>query len=280
MENLIDRIANLVGLPRGQLVEKLLRVDARVSHRVDSNWAAHLAIATIAGSGERSFEAEDCRSLVEGTALIVALAIDPTVQPTIQAPGAPKSAGAASRPSVVAAAKPQSDMPAQFLLRPLLVADLGILPDAGFGVGLAVGGTWRHLRFEIEGTRQAEQQLTDPQSPKRGGSVRTLLRSGARACVGVWQSRVEFDGCLGTAASWMRATGQHIASPVTNDALWVAVTAGVAANWHLVHRLWLRAEGHVGVGVRRPSFEIDPDTEVYRSPAFTAQLALGLEARF
>jgi hypothetical protein len=288
--SLLDRVASLVGLSRERLVDKLVRIDASVDHRSDGTWAARLAIETVAGSGERDFEAEDCRSLVEGTSLIVALAIDPTVQPTIQptveTPRAPQPDTTAAQPSLATTAKrpDTTSEPVRFLLRPLLVADMGVLPDTGLGFGLAAGTTWRRLRFEIDGTGQAEQRLTDLQSPSRGGAVRPLLRSGARACVAVWQDRVEqdrveIDGCLGAALSWMRATGQHISSPETNDALWVAVMAGAAASLHLYDRLWLRVEGHVGIGVRRPAYEIGPATEVYRSPALTERVGFGLEVR-
>jgi hypothetical protein len=112
--DLLDRVAGLVGLSRASLATKLLRVDAVFGPTASGGWQAQLKVETVAGSGERSFAAEDCRSLVEGTALILALAVDPSAA-SAREPSASGVATARLPPQKTASPRPD------LLLRPLAI---------------------------------------------------------------------------------------------------------------------------------------------------------------
>lgn len=223
--DLIDRVAGLVGLARDGLAAKLLRVDALVKQTASGDWQAQLTIETATGSGERAFAAEDCRSLVDGTALILALAVDPSAQSSAR----PLSPSLATRmaPRSGTEAKTISPRP-KLLLRPLLAADMGILPNVDLVYGLAAGLAWPRIRLEVDGAYQSSQTVADALG--HSGRIRMMLSSGARACVVPWPDRpIEPAGCLGTALAWMRSTGEEsIAFAETHDTLSVALTAGAA----------------------------------------------------
>jgi hypothetical protein len=270
--DLIDRVADLVGLTRDRLAAKLLRVEAEVTPTATGGWQARLRIETVAGSGERSFSAEDCSSLVDGAALILALTVDPSAA-SARMPVAP-----ARQPAV----KPASPPP-RFLLRPLLAADLGVLPDVALAYGVAVGVAWPSLRFEVDGSYQSPQRVADGLG--HSGRVRMPLNSGVRACVAPWLLKsIEPAGCLGAGLAWLRSSGeQNIALPETHDTLSVAVTAGAAVGLRLRDWLWLRAEASLGLMARRPKLQIltasQGAADVYSVRWLTARVGGGLEFR-
>ncbi len=272
--DVMERVAGLVGVEPDRLASKLLRVDAVVSPGIGGGWRTKLRIETAAGSGERSFDAEDCASLIKGAALIVALTVDPSATPVVESPeGSPK----AERPRAGASARPL------FLLRPLLAADWGGLPDVALAYGGAVGIAWPSLRFEVDGLYQSAQTV----SGDRGhtGRVRVPLSSGARACL-PWRlgENVEPAACLGAGLTWLRSTGGGtIAFPETHDSLAVTLTGGAALGWRLRDWLWLRAEASLGLMVRRPRLQVHNAAQgaddVYVVRQLTARLAGGLELR-
>jgi len=270
---LLAHVGELVGLDREGLAAKLLRIGAVVRQQPDGNWEAQLAIETIAGSGERRFEGEDCRSLLDGTALIVALAIDPTIN--VPRPTSPARKGPAG--TAPAQSGPEAPRP-RYLVRPLVGADLGILPEVGLAYGLAAGATWRRVRIEIEGTSQPSQETTNASG--HGGRIHLLLDSSGRICGHPMQSgRIEPAACLGASLAWLRSTGLNILQPETHDSFAVALFAGAALGLRLRDWLWLRVEGAFGVSVRRPRFEIGGSEEVYRVRSLTGRVAGGVEFR-
>jgi hypothetical protein len=273
-------VAELVGLDRERLAAKLVRVSARVNLRLEGDWHAQLAIETAAGSGERAFEAEDCRSLVDGIALIVALAIDPTVQvPTVPVPGVQKPATPAPGAHVAGAGSAAQVARPRLVLRPLLGADVGTLPEVSLAYGVAVGLAWSHLRLEADEKSASSQETSNASG--HGARMRTVLSSGGRACLQATPlGRFEPAACAGAGVSWLRSTGLGIAQPETHDSLAVALTAGAALGLRLQDWLWLRADGFLALSVKRPRFEIDGSEEVYRVRLLSGFLGGGLELRF
>jgi hypothetical protein len=272
--DLMERVMRLTGLPRERLGAKLLRVDAIVRLTASGGWEAQLAIVTAAGSGERRFSAEDCASLIDGAALILALAVDPTVVAARATP--PSLAGSA-------VSHPKSVRRPSWLLRPLLAADMGVLPDVGLAYGLAVGLAWPRVRVEADGSFMSAQEVAD--GVGRGGRIRLLLGSHARACLVPWRyRRIESAVCLGPALAWLRSTGNdNITFAETHDTLSVSLLAGVAVGLRLVDWLWLRAEGSLGVVVRRPRFQVTDESQsrsdVYSVRRLTGRVGGGLEFR-
>jgi hypothetical protein len=274
--DLLERVARLTGLPREQLGAKLLRVAAVVRPTVSGRWEAHLTIATAAGSGERRFTAEDCPSLVDGAALILSLVVDPRVA-SAPAPPPSRAGVAASRSQAMVSPRPQ------VLLRPLLAADWGVLPDLGPAYGLAAGLAWPRVRVELDGSFMSAQEVADGLG--RGGRIRLLLTSHARACLAPRRhGRVEPAGCLGPAFAWLRSTGNdNLAFAETHDTLSVSLVAGAAVGLRLLDWLWLRAEGSLGVVVRRPRYQLVDDSQgrsdIYSVRWLTGRVGCGLEFR-
>jgi hypothetical protein len=270
----MERVAELVGLLPEHLAAKQLRVDAVVRPSASGGWQTHLRIETVAGSGERSFSADDCRSLVRGTALIIALTVDP------EAASAHQEVAAPSIPALASPAISNSPRPT-LLLRPMLAGEWGALPRGAFAYGGAVGVTWPRLRLEVDGLTQSSQAISNDRG--HSATVRAPLSSGARTCLAPWTASLEPAACLGAGLTWLRSTGgDDIAFPETHNSLAVALSGGVALGWRLRDWLWLRVEAHAGVMVRRPKLQVQTASQVddvYAVPWLTARVAGGLEFR-
>lgn len=275
--DLMERVAGLIGVPPEQMAGKQLRVVAVVGPSASGGWLAKLHIETDSGSGERSFEAENCDSLIKGAALVIALTVDPTATSAHMEPASPATAEEAPKPSPMKSPRPL------FLLRPLLAADLGIFPDLALAYGGAVGVAWPSWRFEVDGLYQSPQTVSDG---GHSGRVRAPLSSGARTCLSPWllAGALEPAACLGAGLTWLRSSGgSDLAFPETHDTLSVAVTGGLALAWRLRDWLWLRADASLGVMARRPRLQIQTVSQsaddVYSVRWLTARFAGGVELR-
>jgi hypothetical protein len=275
----MDRVAALVGVQRDELDARLLRVDAVVRLTERGDWQARLTVETTAGAGERSFAAEDCPALVEGAALIVAMAIDPSLPSEKETPQ--RRGGTDDRAPVATHARPR------VLLRPLVAADAGPLPHVALATGVAAGLAWPRFRVELDGSYTSPQDVADGLG--RGGRVQALLSSRARACLVARYERIEPAACLGPAVAWLRSQGiDGIAAAETHHTLFVALGGGAAVGLRLQDWLWLRAEGSLEVAIRRPRFHVvdrvvdgsQSFSEVYTARWLAGRLGGGVEFRF
>jgi hypothetical protein len=277
--DLVGRVASLVGLGRKQLATKLLRVAAVVTARPQGDWRARLDVETVTGAGERSFEAEDCRSLLDGIALIVALSVDPTLGPTGEATRQPTPARPSEAAPNPAQAPPARALPRpRYAVRPLLAVEVGTLPEVALAYGLAAGVIWPRMRVELDTRWSSSQETTNAYG--HGARIQSLLGSDGRACFHPMRlGWFEPAACAGVGAHWLRSSGLNITRPETRDSLAVAATAGLAFGLRLRDWLWLRGEGHFGLSLKRPRFQVDGNEEVYRPPLLNGLLAAGLELR-
>jgi hypothetical protein len=275
--DLLGSLSRSLGVRREHLGSKLLRVDVMARPAPRGGWQTRLEIETTAGSGERTFWAEDCPTLVDGVTVILALTIDPSSVPPRSRSGA-AFAGLATGPS----AKTTLRRP-RFLLRPLLAADVGILPDVALAYGLAAGVAWPSLRLEVGDWYQSPQTISDGRG--HSGQASIPIDSHARICATPWRwNSVEPGACLGTSLAWLRTTGgSDLAVAETHDTLSVALSAGAAVGLRLRDWLWLRAEAHLGFMVRRPNLQVvgasQSAFDVYRAPWLTFRIGGGLELR-
>ncbi len=272
----MDRVAALAGLGPDELGAKLLRVDAVVRLTERGDWKTRLTIETTAGAGERSFAAEDCSTLVEGAALIVALTIDPSLPSEKKGPPGPVETDAGAQP-VTTRTRPR------IVLRPLVAADVGLLPHVALATGLAAGLAWPRFRMELDGSYLSAQDVADGLG--RGGRIRVLVDSRARACWVGRTGRIEPAACAGPAVAWLRSQGQTgLAVAETHRTLFVALGGGAAVGLQLRDWLWLRVEGSLDLAVRRPRFSVVDGNrgarEVHTARPLTGRMGGGVEFRF
>lgn len=244
----------LPGDPNG---EGLLHVEGDVT--VDESGARLQLVSTFRGTTERrEITANDCASLGEATAVLLAVALEPSARglesppkpaptPTEPAPTEPTPdvdpidadpvapTIAISDPEITTARRRPSAIPTHFGVRIAGGLELGAMPPPSGALQLAGLVLWRRARLEIHGAWLP---------PRTGiGATYQLGTAGVRGCGRLFVGDVEFPLCLGAEAGVLRARSKAADHAVARGP-WctVAASAGVSRAWGPV-AIWAAVEG-------------------------------------
>ena len=293
-ERVLGRARDLVGsgaTPDGK-VQALAVVD---------KGAVYKLTLRMGSGGARTLESARCEDLAEATALLMALAVDPTAASRVggavgdggTGASASASAGAGAGAGVVdatvtpfvapidAAGVPRRATPAAETASntPWLV-DVGIAgalesaiaPRPTFG-GLAHVGV-KHGWFRAQGYGAVFAAADAPGLALGAFGRFQLLTAGVRPCLVAFDDWVELSGCAGLEAHWLKAQGSGVAQSREETANWLAGWFGVELRKPVVSGLEFTASGGATVPFARPTFELD-GTPVHRPSALSARLTLG-----
>jgi hypothetical protein len=283
-----------------------VRAVARVSER-GGGYRLSLRTETPSGVTTRQTTASDCTVLVDATAVIVAIAVDPStmlargaaapepvaVEPAVE-PGpvepepepvaAEPVAESAAEPVVEPAVEPVPPTPPEprvrFGMRVGGGVDVGVLPGLAGGVRLAGAAFGRGWRAELRGDSWFPR--TTIVQDGIGGRV-SLVSLGARGCGVPAVARVglEFPLCAGLEAGAMRGdpVGDRIASPQSSRRPWLAADASAGLAWAPRRFIALVLQAELVVPILRAGFRVG-EVEVHRVGPVAGRGLLGLEARF
>ncbi len=269
--------------------EKRIRARALVRRGEGQLW--HLRLMTASGDeqeGDRTLEAETCHAAADATALIVAMAVDPSrasaapipapIPPmpagTIRAAptgGEPSSAPAPSPPAAappvarattpasapsVPDARPTSGGPsrlARFGISAMVLADDGVLSGVSPGVGGALAWLPGRARLEVGGAFFPHDRLEVASNPARGARM-DLATGYLRGCYAFVAIPVEIGPCAGAELGWLRAAGFGVASAVESGAMWEAITLGGIGSLPVGRVFSLRFSADAIAPLVRPNF--------------------------
>lgn len=278
------RVTALVGEPDGG--EGTMLVEGRVT-ATDGTYALTLRTRFAGHEDSRSMEATRCGALGESAALVVAIALDPSFDPT--APTAPT----AEAPEGPLVPKPmrheRSERATATVVRPTehteqrdrpepepeiestsadeapaitaWVApgvEYGALPGAAVHTELGAGALWRRAAVELAGA------YTWPQRGRDG-----LYQQGAVAahgCARLWAGAVEFPLCLGVAGGALRIDSRGLREQRVAHGPWAGPSARVAVRV-ATPRVWLRLAGDVVVPIVRARVLVGEDAVFEARPA-------------
>jgi hypothetical protein len=282
-----------------------VRAEARVTRR-GAAYELVLRTETASGTTSRETTATDCAVLVDATAVIVAIAVDPSTilargaaapepidpQPTEPEPSEPVPAEPTEpepsqppepTPPVEAAPEPAAPVEprVRYGMRVAGGADFGVLPGLAGGMRLTGATFGRGWRAELRGDFWLPRTAT----LEAGISARVSLWSlGARGC---WVPRadpvrLEFPLCAGLESGAMRGDpiGDRIASPTPSSRFWLAADGSAGLAWSPLRFLALVVQAELVVPIVRAGFRIGDDTELHRAGPVAGRALLGVEARF
>jgi hypothetical protein len=301
-----DAIARRLGRPLGDrevgLAGRITRHDRAPRYRLN------LRLTAGGRSEARTLTAERCASLVDATALLVALAAGHTdaaplpvdVADEAPAPEPVDVADAAPEPVVTESAPPPSPIP---IMPPALDPDppappavppptrrpggvvrlhggpeLGAVPGVTGALGLAGGLLWRRARLEFHALWLAPRTRTRDDTSLRV----TLLAGGVQACARPGGARLEVPLCGGLELGGMRGAA-HGPDARSVTAFWLAGVAAAGLAWHANARLTLSLAVQGVVRIAGPRFELlrDPGrVDELFEPVASGRLLAGLELRF
>ncbi len=283
-----------------------VRAVAQVT-RSGGRYRLALRTETASGASTREITAEDCAVLVDATAVIVAIAVDPSTvlgrgdaapKPVEPDPVEPEPAPVEPEPApvepepepepivpIVDDAAPELSPPSEprvrFGVRVGGGVDFGVLPGLAGGLrlaGAAFGRAWRaELRGDFWFPRTAIVQ------DGIGGRVR-LWSLGGRGCGVPRVERIglEFPLCAGLESGAMHGepVGEGVASPTPSRRFWLAADGSAGLAWAPRRFIALVVQAELVVPLVRAGFRVGDDVEVHRAGPVAGRALLGLEARF
>jgi hypothetical protein len=162
--------------------------------------------------------------------------------------------------------------------------DLGTLPQAGFGAGLAAGVGWRHstLGIGVEDFAKVSTSIAGT-SPAVGGNFH-LLAAWLAACPAVGAGAFDWGACARLELESMSGTGSGVDQPSRNSFRWAAVGGGLLGRFHVNRAFSIPLELGLLVPLASPSFTLKGVTEnagrVHRPAAVSGRVALGVAWAF
>jgi len=288
-----------------------VRAEARVS-RSGGEYRLVLRTETASGTSVRETTATDCTVIVDATAVIVAIAVDPAtvlargdVAPKLAVPdevepsepepdeaapsevesepGAPGDPGEPApfvEPTPVPVPAPAPAPRVRFGVRVGGGVDFGVLPKLAGGLrlaGVVLGRAWRaELRGDFWFPRTAIV------AEGIGGRV-SVWSVGARGCGVPRVERVglEFPLCAGLESGAMRGepVGARVTSPTPGQRLWLAADGSAGVAWAPRRFIAFVVQAELVVPLLRTGFRVGEREVHVTSPAAVRGL-VGVEVRF
>jgi hypothetical protein len=260
-----------------------------VVRRTGKVWRAQIAVRARANEAnpplrELESAAADCTSLSNAVVLAVALAVDPAAAfsaaaakappppPTVEAPTSPPPTAPPEAPlaATEAALAGRADL--------VLVGQLGLLPQASFGIGLGVA-TALTPRFELGLRARAfpEVEVSGDPSYAIGLAALTLdLCALARPALAV-----ELRPCVGPALGLLHATVLAGDRAQPGQRWWLAAELGLEAAFALAPTLTFELGASAAIPVTRYRFTLEGSDEALFVQSLVSGMAhAGLELRF
>jgi hypothetical protein len=232
---LVRAVEDFLGQPVAEAGEQQVAVDARVHGDATQGYAARLSFVTTQGKTERDLEHQDCQKLMEGVALLVALAIDPervgarqdakdAAEPV--APAAEPQPRKAAEPPALAApvstsavrvappfSPPHDRAQTRREVRPsvalLGLAGDGLLPALTPGLGLELGLKRDVFEAAIIARSWGSRSTRVPGVDRASVEV-SLLTGGLRLCVVPFHESWSLLACARGDLGQMSATGEFV----------------------------------------------------------------------
>lgn len=282
---------------------------ASIAH-VDERWTLTLLIEKDGAQETRTIEDTQCAPLADATALIGAMAIDPTVAsrmttstpvtslapmrvtadpapPRVEPAPAPRELQPPPRALVRDARppRPAPTAPTAPTVRTRWSAGLGASIDTGLLPLPAIGASaWSALdrgalRVEFSASLWPERYAPVPSRSAVGGYVSAYsLRVGA-GYIARW-SRISL-GVLGSIeGAIVRGRGEGVADVREALSPWVAIGADSRVEIPVITRFSLVISAGLAVPLARPEFFIENVGTFFQTPPLTARGALGVELHF
>jgi hypothetical protein len=284
---------------------------AVVAERADGLWTVRLATDRNGTAGERSFEADSCRSLADATALIVALTIDPAhvaavgaasapaPEPAAPEPAAPEPAAPSAVPPPLLAPIPPPTLhraevepraggsslpPLRFSLDPAIDGDVGTLPHLAYGFSLAASVLVGRFRGEVYGAYWPDQTANGPPgTPAGDGGTIELFDGGLRGCFAPLLKRVELSACAGFEAGALHGAGVNLTPRLTPTGPWLAVTLDARVVVRLSKVWGIALDAGAAIPLRRDEFTFGTGPAaptVHEAGVIEGRGSIGPELRF
>jgi hypothetical protein len=267
-------IARLVGATRRE--GGTLRAAVDVTVGTDQTWRARVRTEYAGALGDRTLEGASCRAVARASALVISLTIDSNLIKLEEPPPSPLPREPETAPRLPIRI-PSAEIPARAFLAIGPRSEIGLFPNAGFGLELAIGARNLLGSFQIAGTAYLPENVTVP-GTSAGGRF-TLLSAAARLCPALVHGTVELFACGSLSLDRLSAEGFGVTAPGSAATNLVTVGLGPSFDFLLArpYRLTFAVDADYTPG--HASFVLDRIGRVHTATTFggSARLQFSLE---
>jgi hypothetical protein len=277
-DRVLARVDELVGGVESEALAASTTV-TRTAH----GYRVSMHVVTNGQSLDRTFEGATCQSIVEASALVIAVLVEPVkvADAIADVPLPPVSqhetsvAQPVETPKVDSVPTPPRRDTWTILLGPRVGLGVGAVPSASAFGGAEFSVSYRRARFGLVGRVWIPTEQYG--GPRQGAGVLVGLATlGPSACVAFVRSIAVVEACLGVDIGVQDGAGQLIRSPLHSYAPWLSLAPGFAlrgakASFPAFLSLDLPLQ------ILRPTFAIDDYGTLYEAPILGFRAALGID---
>lgn len=238
---------------------------------LSGGYALDVRTHSAAGSERRQLRARSCNELARASILMAALLL-------MDSSGAAPSASAFEAGNLRTRTPETSTSRLSVFARTWVRGDLGSLPAAAVGPGLAVGLAVANTRLELGGTYLPAQQMHLLGRLESLGSVQ-LMAAHAGVCQ-VLIHTPELGPCLRAEIGQLRARGQNLAQTATRSSAWVLAALGARLSFELWRGLFWQSELAAGMPLERIRIAVRDLDQIHRTPPVVGRFETGLLLSF
>lgn len=257
-----------------------------------------------AATGKRTLSAASCGSLARGTAVLVALTIDPQASTTASAdipmtePPPPVSEAPPPappppppRPEPPPARQPETttrvpSSPSRRELSPIVFLGAGasraLLPGIAPSAVVGAGIVWRALRIDLSAEITSPTSTSLDARPQVGADL-SLVGLALRPCAGGGSRWITIHGCLGVRGARVSGEGTGLAEAYKQTGYVMTLEPGALVRIPGNTRVAAELDGAAVVPLTRPDFVLlaNGSTEsFFRPSAVGARMTVGVGLRF
>ena len=247
-----------------------MRVQGAVSRAGQDKWRVELVLRGPEWEAKRALDGPTCAAVSEAAALVIALAINPEIEPP---PPPPKpESPERERPS----RSPSVGGPSASLAG---TVDAGMVPGGTAGVEGNLGWTLGAVHVELGGSYFAERRATLADRDDVGATFR-LGSMSARGCYQFQRDRLMLGPCLDIGALWTKAQGFGPIARSEVSSVTPSVGGALGIRWLISSSFAPFVRIGAIVPVARPEFAVQGMGHVHRAAPVAVRGALGLEVHF
>jgi hypothetical protein len=288
---ILGEIARLLASTEPGPHRKRVRASAQPRRTAEGGWRLQLVVRDDSGgTAKRTLASRSCTAIADATALIVAIAIDPTIQvsaaPADAAPEPAPPVPAGSRPAPSMAAELSVEKPAptpasrtRFAAGVFGMGRQGVLPGVAAGAGFSLAGLVGRWRLDLSAGYVLPKDVYAASTPAAGARLWQWWLALAPCRVPQRRS-LEFPLCAGIEGGALHGRGIGAAvAPTDGRQPWLALTASAGTVWLVGEDLGIFVSAAAVLAVLRPAFDLGSEP-VHRTPVFSGRVTLGAEWRF
>jgi hypothetical protein len=307
----LERIETLLGARVADLRAEPISAKGKVTQIEPLRFALELETHQRDQRFVRSMQAPSCAELSDAGALVLALAIDPTLaerQARAADEQVPETSAFSSEPPPLPPAKPapptpkpagpvqsldstfQRDEPPEvepkrsgpapeWSARAGLVADVGSVASVAFGPRAAVAAGWGALRVELGFLWLPPARTITAENPERGGDI-DLVAGDLAGCFLPARGDFEVEGCVGFELGRVHGAGFGTVEQGEGSALWFGGgVVGITRYW-VTHSIALAATAGLLVVPQHTEFTLENVGVVHDVPWAVGRFGVAVETEF